>query len=146
MVEVAAPSLKRLLGDWENWRRGREFPSRADFTPFDLKYILGNLALLDVAYDPLRFHYRLYGSNLRVRLGMEMTNRSIDDIPTPIHARLAKEHYTEAIACRVPTVHLREHDLITKSAPHGCEVLVLPLSNDGKAINMLISALIWDTE
>jgi hypothetical protein len=146
MIEVAAPSLKRLLSDWESWRRGRESPSRADFTPFDLKYIMGNLALLDVLYDPLRFRYRLYGCNLRVRLGKEMTNKSIDDIPTPIHRRLAKEHYTDAIYCRVPTVRLREHDLITKDAPHDCEVLVLPLSSNGKTIDILMNALVWDTE
>jgi hypothetical protein len=144
MIEIVSPRLKRLYNDWDGWRRGREFPSRVDFTPFDLRYIMGNLALLDVAYDPLRFRYRIYGTNLCERVGMEMTNKSIDDLPTPVHARLAKEHYTEVVELRIPTSRLREHDLINKGGPHGCEVLALPLSSDGKVIDMVIGALVWD--
>jgi hypothetical protein len=144
MVEVTDPSLKRLFSDWENRRRGRAFPSRADFTPFDLKYVLGNLSLVDVTYDPLQFHYRLHASNMVNRFGTDMTNKIIDEMPTPIHAGMAKEHYTEVVERRVPTARYREPDLININAPHSCEVLVLPLSADGKTINMLMCAMLWD--
>jgi hypothetical protein len=148
MAEIVSPRLQRLLHDWEERRRGREFPARADFTPFDLQYILGNLSLLDVTYDPLRFRYRLHASNLAQRMDKEMTNKSIDDIPVPDHAIRVRQHFTEVVERRIPVVYKRgggDSDFRDDFLPADCEVLVLPLSSDGTTINMLMSALVWDT-
>jgi hypothetical protein len=144
MYEIRAPRLKRLLEDWESRRNGREFPGRADFTPADLKYILGNLSLIDVAYDPLRFSYRLHASILSQQIGKEMTKKSVDEMPSAGHAQLAREHFTEVVQKRVPIAHRRDHVFIDVDAPHDCEALVLPLSSDGTVIDMLMSALVWD--
>jgi hypothetical protein len=146
MIAIASQRLKRLLSDWEDRRSGRAFPSRADFTPFDLQYILGNVSLLDVAYDPLQFTYRLYATNLRERFGKELTGKNVDDISSQSHLKLAKKHFIQVIRERVPIVHVRDHELIVINAPHDCEVLVLPLSSDGKTIDMLMSAMVWDAE
>src|SRR3984957_4749406 len=82
-LNITSRRLKRLLSDWEGRRRGREFPRRAEFGPLDLIYIMGNLSLLDVSYNPLRFHYRIHGSNLSQRMGKDMTNKSVDEISGP---------------------------------------------------------------
>lgn len=143
-IRLQAPRLQRLYRDWDDRRRGREFPARSDFTPHDLHYILGNLSLIDVAYDPLRFRYRIHATALAQRMGREMTNKSVDDIPNPDHAAFARAHFTEVVERRVPIVYFRDHDLIDKDMPHDCEVLVLPLSADGTRINMLMSTVVWD--
>src|SRR5271154_1583883 len=149
LVSIEAPRLRRLLHDWDDRRRGRQFPSRADFTPFDLKYILGNLSLLDVDYDPLRFRYRIHATNLSRRMKKEMTNKNIDDIPVSDHAMRVRKHFTEVIQRRVPVIYKRggsDSDFPDDLLPHDYEVLVLPLSNDGITINMLMSALVWDNK
>lgn len=149
LISIEAPRLRRLFRDWDDQRRGREFPSRADFTPFSLKYMLGNLSLLDVAYNPLRFRYRIHASNLARRMKKEMTNKFIDDIPVSDHAMRVRKHFSEVIRSRIPVVYKRgdsDSDFPDDHLPRDCEVLVLPLSSDGIAINMLMSAMVWDTE
>jgi hypothetical protein len=141
-LEITVPRLQRLHRDWEERRRGREFPSRADFNPLDLRYILGNLSLLDVTYNPLQFHYRIHASLLAERIGKEMTNKSVDDIPVANHAKRARDHFTEVVQRRIPLVYARDPEFIDDHMPKDCEVLV----RDGTIIDMLISALVWDVE
>ena len=146
MVEIVSLGLKRLLNDWEDRRRGRAFPSRADFDPSDLKYILGNLSLVDVAYNPLRFRYRVYGTNLSERTGKEMTNKSVDDLPDATGAIRVKSHFIEVVESRAPTVFAGYHRFQDTGMPSDCEALMLPLSSDGAVIDMLMTAVVWDVE
>ena len=143
MVEIVSPQLERLLKDWESWRHGRKFPSRADFDPLDLKYILGNLSLIDVAYDPLRFTYRLYASLLVQRNNKEMTGKNVDDLPDEKGGKRVKSHFTEVIESRAPTVFAGFHHFQDSDMPSDCEALMLPLSSNGSAIDMLMSAVVW---
>lgn len=151
MLQIHPPSLgvrdarlTRLLADWEARRRGRAFPSRADFTPHDLKYLIGNLSLLDVVYAPLRFRYRIHATKLGQHIGIEMTGKWVDESPNPAHVAGATSHFTEVIEQRTPIVYRRMHEFVTDSLPHNCEVLALPLASDGTTIDMLMSAFVWD--
>lgn len=151
MLQIHPPSqgirdarLTQLLADWEARRRGRTFPSRADFTPHDLKYLIGNLSLLDVVYAPLRFRYRIHATRLAQRIGVELTGRWADEIPNPVHAAGARRHFTAVIEQRTPLVYRRLHEFVTDNLPHNCEILALPLASDGHTINMLMSAFVWD--
>ena len=145
-LNITSRRLKRLYGDWENRRRGREFPSRADFTPDDLQYILGNLSLLDVAYDPLRFHYRIHGTNLSQRMGKDMTNKSIDEIPAPKHAEQVREQLTGVIERRAPAAFSSLSEYPAVYVPRDVELLVLPLAADGTTIDMIMYAVVWGRE
>ncbi|SRR5579875_62375 len=151
MLQIHAPSLgirdpqlRRLHGDWERWRNGRLFPSRADFTPHDVRYLIGNLSLLDVVYNPLRFRYRLHATRLAQRIGLELTGQWVDAIPNAAHAAGAQTHFAEVIEQRAPVVYRRIQEFITDNLPHNCEILALPLANDGATIDMLMSAFVWD--
>jgi hypothetical protein len=145
MVVIAAQRLQWLYSDWEDRRRGREFPSRRDFTPFDLKYLLGNLSLIDVTYEPLQFRYSIHASNLAQRIG-EMTNKSVDDIPGANQAKRLRDHFSEVVQRRVPVAYVRGQRFNDHDMPHDCEVLVLPLSTDGAVIDILMSAVVWDAD
>jgi len=140
---VRTPALQRLRRDWEIWRRGREFPARADFDPLDLKYILGHLSLVDVLQDPLRFHYRVHGSNTSERIGIDMTGKMLDVMPDDIFRKIVIEHFTEVIKSRAPVLSYRENHT-TDHRILNDEALVLPLSKDGKNIDMLLIGYCWD--
>lgn len=151
MLQIHPPSLgirdvrlTRLLADWEARRRGRAFPSRADFTPHDVKYLIGNLSLLDVVYAPLRFRYRIHATRLAQRVGVELTGKWVDEIPNPVHAAGACGHFTEVIEQRTPIVYRRVAEFVTDNLPHDCEILALPLAADGRTIDMMMSAFVWD--
>jgi hypothetical protein len=114
--------------------------------PDDLKYILGNLSLVDVTYNPLQFRFRLHGSNVADRYGSDMTNTTVDEITDPERARTLKEHFTEVVDRRRPIVQLRYLATAYITLPNDSEALTLPLSNDDKTINMLLAALVWKKE
>jgi hypothetical protein len=143
MPTLEAPALQRLYRDWADRRHGREFPARADFDPCDFKYVLGNLALIDVLRDPLRFRFRLHPTNMVARLGIDLTGKLIDEITDRGHYLLARQHFTEVVEARQPVVQNR-HGVKTDHRTWNCEILVLPLSNTGADIDMLMGCVIWD--
>lgn len=141
-LDIKSPELRRLNEDWEQRRRGREFPARADFDPVDLKYILGDLSLIEVLHDPLRFRFRLHASNLVDRGGIDLTGRLLDDLPDERRRNNALRHYHTVIESRRPSVVFLENEYTDQRSWH-CEVLVLPLAADGVTIDMLMLAFAW---
>src|SRR5258707_2720250 len=93
-LQVVSPLLQRLLADWQVRRRERTLPARRDFDPLDLKYILGKLLLVDVERQPLRFRFRLVGTELARRSGVELTGRTLDDYPSPEYREVIRRRYT----------------------------------------------------
>ena len=142
MLKLKSPPLQRLYDDWNMRRRGRAFPSRADFDPIDFKYILGRLSLLDVLGDPVRFRYRVHGSDIVARFGVDLTRRYVDEAPSRGHREAALEDYGAAVVRREPIVMYRGHQFID-ARTWGCEILVLPLSDDGDTVQQLFSGLAW---
>jgi hypothetical protein len=145
MQEIRSAPLQRLYADWDSRRRGREFPARQDFDPCDLKYILGCLNLVDMLRGPLRFRYRVFGSEIARRLGIEMTGRMVDDYPQLEHRALVQRRYAETIAARRPTVAQHDRRSLNEQL-HYYESLVLPLSRDGIEIDMLMAGFTFAPE
>ncbi len=142
MIEIRSPDLRRLHDHWEACRNGRELPSRADFDVLDLKYIIGKIALLDVAYDPLRFRFRLHGTSISRRVGYEMTGKAVDEIPSAALRTKMRDHFARVVERRAPVVETRERET-SDNGIVDCEVLVLPLSGDGDIIDMLMVGLVF---
>jgi hypothetical protein len=136
--ELTAPPLLRLLDYWETKRGPRRFPSRRDIDPLDFVYILGNVGLIDVLREPLRFRIRLFGENLVHKIGVEVTGKLLDELPLPE----LRDHFT--LRCRqivergAPYRTRGDYFLDEHSSLH--ELLVLPLSEDGAEISMLLFA------
>jgi hypothetical protein len=134
---ITSPVLQRLHGDWVRRLRGREMPSRSDFDVLDLKYILGNINLLDVERDPLRFRFRVHGTNAVDRLGVDMTGKTVDDYDDPGYRALVNQYYAGVVETRRPLRVLRDPYMLREKVL--CwEGLILPLSEDGRTVNMLM--------
>lgn len=142
MLEIRTAALQRLHRDWDARRNGREFPARRDFDVLDLKYIIGQLSLLDVRHDPLGFRFRLHGTGIAQRVGYDMTGKDIDDLPAAPVRDGALAHFTAVVERRVPLVEFRDHNFVDEGVI-GSEVLALPLSRDGVAIDMLMLGVIF---
>ena len=136
-ADIRAPALRRLYDDWQARRRGREFPARGDFDAPDLKYVLGNIAMFDVAYDPLRFRFRLHGSRIAQRVGYDMTGKDFEEMPAPGLRQEMRRHFTTVLETRAPRVEIRAREVGAEGVID-CEVLVLPLSRDGATIDILM--------
>ena len=142
-MELKSPSLQRLYEDWTRWRGARAFPARGDFDPLNLKYVLGNLSITEVFYDPVRFIYRIHGSASSGRLGFDLTGKSLDALPQPTYQAFIREHFLETIINRKPSAKLRER-VLANNDQWFLEAIVLPFSSDGQTIDMLMTGTKFD--
>lgn len=85
-LALESATLRRLYGDWEKRRGERTMPARADFDVIDFKYMLGNLNLLDVLREPLRFRFRVHASNAVARLGYDLAGAALSARRRRAHA------------------------------------------------------------
>ncbi len=137
---IERPKLRRLYRDWSKRRRGRRMPSRGDFDILDLGYILGDLNLLDVLHAPLRFRFRVHGTNAVGRLGFDLTGKTIESYPDPDYRRIVREHFSAVVQSKAPKRIVRDPYRIRDRVLRW-EGLILPLSADGETVDMLLVGL-----
>ena len=122
---------------WQDKRRGRAMPSRADIDPFELKPFLPGLILIDVVEDARRYVYRLVGTREVAMRGKDPTGKSmIEGFFAPDLAAAL------AIPDRVVTTRAPFFLHRAFTAPDGRigdeDLIMLPLSNDGERVNMIM--------
>ncbi|MBI3453403.1 MAG: PAS domain-containing protein [Rhodospirillales bacterium] len=135
-AQIRHPQLRQLYTYWASRRRGRGYPARADIDLADIRFAIGNLILIDVLYEPLRFRFRLMGTLAIQRLGWDLTGRMVDDIPDATYRDYILGTYKTLIATREPSVAVNERVIDGKAWQF--EVLRLPLSDNDETINMLL--------
>src|ERR1700730_16933829 len=83
--EIRVPKLVRLYDFWESKLNGRRYPSRDDIDPLELKFILGNIDLVEVAGDPVVFLFRLSGSENDRDEGITIPANALHEHRPPEH-------------------------------------------------------------
>ena len=139
---IEAPLLKQLYADWQARRRGRTMPAREDFDPLDLKYILGKLLLIDVLQRPPHYRFRLVGTELVVRSGVDLTGKTLDDYPDPEYREFMRQRYTAAVVARCPLSSIQT-PLVVDNRIRRYEALLLPLAADGETVDMLMIGIVY---
>jgi hypothetical protein len=140
LADVVDPLLRRLFVYWDGKRGGRRMPARSDVDPLDLRFILGQLILVDVMPDPPpRFRIRLHGTELAQRAGYELTGKMLDELPTTEFRLLAQRSFATTAETRLPFHSIR--DRLLDGKPRRYETLMLPLSADGDGVDMLLVGL-----
>jgi len=141
-LQFRDPRLPDLLAYWESRKNGRELPKRSDFRPSDMVAHLPNLILVDVQEEPLRLRYRLIGTAITTAMQRDSTGRWYDELYGPELLENILASFRWILAHRAP---LRSHG--TAFYPdrnfYDYEVLNLPLSEDGRRINMVLGELVF---
>ncbi len=127
---------RQALDYWIRIRGERAMPSRADLDPIDIRRILPNVVLIDVASEPLDFRYRLIGTKIVSQLNNDHTGKWMSEIP---HQKPPSKIWS---SCE--TV-VNEKIPMTTEVPYTgrnkdfavSEDIVMPLSGDGVTVNML---------
>lgn len=135
-MQLTSPHLRQLYDDWTRWRGTRPFPKRDDLDPLGLKYILDNLSVVDVSYNPLRFHFRVHASARVEQFGFDLTGKNLDLLPDDEYRQLMRLHLTEALKRRAP-VTVTVEGVKTAQFFGRLEVLILPFSSNGQTIDLL---------
>lgn len=138
-MTLAPPLLQRLHAYWDGKRAGRVYPGREEIDPLELKFMLGNLILLDIEPEPLRFRYRLFGTEIARRQGFDMTGKYLDQHPWPELATLARAVYLEVLRTGEPAKIHREGLIDDQYVHH--DSVILPLGH--QQVEMLLIGVVF---
>lgn len=134
--------LELLYRYWAECKGIRRFPSRRDIDPLHFQYMLGNVMLVDVLRDPLRFRVRLHGSNMAMRAGYDLTGKWLDDLPIPEYRSYVIGRCKGLVNTGAPLAV--RHDRMLGGQLQRYEALWLPFSSDGERVTMLLCALVYN--
>ena len=131
--------LQRLLAYWQERCGAREFPRRADIDPIDFRFMLERIALTEVHEAPRRYRLRLVGSYWYRLIGLELTGKWTHELPGANQRKLTEDFYAAMIDGRRP--RFAERDVIVDDQLLHYEIMLLPLSEDGSRISMIMTAI-----
>jgi len=130
------PLNRRSLAYWLEKKGSRAMPRRADLDPAEIPDLLPHVLLIDILQEPLDFRYRLIGTTVEHHLSRPLTGLRLSELPhqqpgSVIWATLEGVVIDpRPISSRIPYV-----------GPHRdykvAEDVIMPLSDDGKTVNML---------
>jgi hypothetical protein len=143
--------LRQLLDYWSKQRAGRPFPRREDIDPIDFSYMLSRIALAEVHEIDAApvgqprpavkrsYRFRVVGSWWRDIVGLELTGRWIDDLPDSRMIDITVSFYEKMIDLGQPLFTSRDAWIDEKRLNY--QIMVLPLSEDGQRISMIITGI-----
>jgi hypothetical protein len=143
VTPLAAPehaSLKGLLEYWLAKKGQLAAPPRSAIAPDEIKSVLPKILLFDVVgAPPPRFRARLFGSALVDAYGEEITGKFGDELDLDDSAPELIEFL--ATAAREIRPQFLRAEFTKHSGRHlRFEQIILPLSEDGETVNMLLCA------
>jgi len=132
--------LRELLDIWNEKRRGRRMPARADLSPFDFPTHLGHLFIVGVESVPRRFRYRLVGTEITKILRRDATGRCFEQAYEGRLLATLTEFFSWVAIERMP---LRIYCLTghARNPIYAYDCVLLPLSTDGDTVNMILGGL-----
>lgn len=136
------PTLAFLKTYWDSKRGDRAMPARAELRPAEMKQYVRSLVLVDALPGFTDFRYRTIGTDVTELIFANATGKTVSEAFAP----LGQEAVDLAIAGyrKVAEDHvaLRAYGSAAwLGLPHmDFDSLHLPLSDDGRSVNMIISA------
>lgn len=135
---IADPLLRQLYDYWLKKRGDRAMPSRADIDPAEIRAVLPHLMLTDIVDGGRRLRYRLVGTAVVESFGKNMTGMHVDELMTGTYREFIEGLYRDIVAKKRP-VYSESTYFSHQAAQMWAQRLMLPLSDDGKTVNMVLS-------
>ena len=141
-IAFESPMNETLFAYWRGRAGAKSIPARGDIDPIvDLGRLVQHLFLVDVERHPLRFRFRLVGTEVVNHVGKDMTGKYLDELVEydAQYARVKPDYETTA---KTGTATVSPVRFLTKDAKHyiNYERLLLPLSEDGREVNMILGS------
>ena len=127
-----------LYSYWLSKRNGRIMPARGDIDPAELAKLLPFLCIVDKAAGEFRF--RLMGTGVVRDLGRDLTGESFDACAgNSSEAIAAVQALGERVFANAQPIFTAGHRATGHGTIHNSSALLLPLSDDGRHVNMFIA-------
>jgi hypothetical protein len=136
------PRLGRLHEYWDRKRSGRPMPARADIDSLEMREWLGNLLLVEFFGDFDHYRIRIDGTNLIARGGADRTGKGSETLTSKEERQLMISQYqpvlADALAAYYETEFTNSEGKFLRE-----QKLLLPLSDDGKTVNMVLAGIYY---
>jgi hypothetical protein len=139
---LVRPELINLLGKWHGWAAVESIPLRTQFDPIDFPRLLPWMVLTEVLVDSPRFDARIryIGSEFGHYFNSEnLTGTRLGD-QEPTFVSRWSEVGEKVVAARAPQFFHGAPFMVDKAFAH-FEMLALPLSKTGQAVDFVIVAI-----
>ncbi len=140
-LHIKDPLLRQLHAYWCRKRGDRVAPARAEIEPDEIRDLLPNVYIIEMLGAPHRFRFRLVGTSVVREYGAEITGKFLDEIDLDGMGLPVLSEYEKVVSEREPiasTWHFTKRDGRELSYEH----LIMPLSSDGKTVDMLFAAAV----
>lgn len=134
--------IREVYQYWMQKRGDRAAPPRADIDPIEMRVFLPNVVLLDVEQSPRRYRTRLMGTAFVEEYGEDTTGRYLDEVDLGQEKQRLFTALDAVVASCTPTYMKPMENRLTNGRLIRFERIVMPLSNDGTTVNMLLICLI----
>jgi hypothetical protein len=118
---------------WLAKRGGRPMPPRSDINPTEIPALLPYLGIIEKADG--EFRYRLMGTSMAEQLGFDATGAAVGSY---VPAGKALRSTVELVCSAARPVFNTGKYEFEPGVAHHSSVLLLPLSEDGTTVNMVI--------
>ena len=141
-------NMERLLQDaltyWESKKAGRTMPARRDLDPIlEVPHLTPWIVLVDVFHDPLDFKFRLIGSGVVDRSQGNHTGKLFSKMPGFGPGNYLWTHRAAAVEAKAP-IRSEPPYVGRARGVRGVADIHLPLSNDDRAVNMILTVVAYD--
>ena len=136
LPEITDPRLRLLYDLWQIYRDDAPAPRRADLDVFDSPLWLGHLSLLEAIENGVDFRYLIYGRALAAYYGRDLNGKTTRDLSAVV-GNLVRREYRQAYIAQRPVLVERRRRV--RGVSIMIAKLILPLSSDGRAIDLLIA-------
>lgn len=135
-----SPRLEAICDYWLAKQQSGRLPSRDDLDPHDIRDVLPIVFLVDVEREPLRFRFRLVGTEFAAKYGRDFTGEFLDELVETSEADGAASDFMSCVTLRTC---IRTHRRWkTESGYYWYfERILLPLADDAGTVNMLLGGI-----
>jgi hypothetical protein len=141
--ETWHPTIKGLYDYWISIHPPVGLPGRQHVDPCAIPHLLPRVFMVDVSRHPLRFKYRLVGTEYVQLMGKDLTGQFLDEVHPGFYGTILR-HYTETAEFGQPA-YRKGPVMYTKPDRNylGMERVIVPLARDGRAADMILGAIVF---
>jgi hypothetical protein len=121
---------------WLAKRGGRRAPARSDFNPWHIPALLPHLTIVDKVDG--QYHYRLVGTAVSQELGRDLTGSFVGSYVTPPEYAAALQAIYDRVFTSARPIFTTGEYKAKSGAIHSVSRFMLPLSDDGTNVNMVV--------
>lgn len=120
-------------------------PGRRSIDPVEMRGFLSDICLYEVQQEPLRFRYRVVGTQVVARMERDFTGRWLDDVHPRFLSSPAYGEFVGVARRELPLAYYRGIPLFHSDRNYTImERVLLPLAQDGVTVDMVLGIIVFD--